>query len=241
MSERASIRVFRALAAIAVATSALAGASTAVATQREQARASPQEPDDAADCQQEADDAADCEKEADDAADCEKEADDGSGDALTVFGSYAWADEINGSLPIDIRSVGVRWSRRWGAGGGGLLRGNPTLSIELIPAMFFNQEPSAWAPALHVIYEHRLAPDADVHPVIRAGAGFLYANRDVPPGETRRNFSLFAGLGLDVDVASDRQIAVEYRLHHVSNADTGPVNPGINAHTLTLGLTFELR
>ena len=169
-----------------------------------------------------------------------KTATDGSGGALTLFGSSAKAVSINGSRIIDIRSAGVRWSHRWKPAGRGPLRGNPTISIELIPIMHFDQKPSARAPAINLVYEHRLAPSARLHPVIRAGAGVLYSNHNVPPGETRHNFSLFVGLGLDIDISNSFQIAPEYRLHHVSNADTGPVNPGINAHTLVVGLTFKL-
>lgn len=165
---------------------------------------------------------------------------DGSGGALTVFGSWGRAVSINGSRIIDIQTAGVRWSHRWKPGGKGLLRGNPTISIELIPTMRFDQRPNARAPAFNLFYEHRLAPSARLHPVIRAGAGVLYANREVPPGETRHNFSVIVGLGLDIDISSMFQIAPEYRLHHVSNANTGPVNPGINAHTLVVGLTFKL-
>jgi hypothetical protein len=165
---------------------------------------------------------------------------DGSGSALTVFGSSGWAVAINGSRLIDTRSVGLRWSYRWRPAGHGALRGNPTLSLEFVPAMAFDQRPEAWASALRLVYEHRLAPTAVVHPVVRAGAGILYANREVPPGETRHNFSLLVGMGLDIDIGRRFQLAPEYRLHHVSNADTGPVNPGINAHTLVVGLTLKL-
>jgi opacity protein-like surface antigen len=166
---------------------------------------------------------------------------DGSGTALTVFASSGSAVVINGSRSIDTRSVGLRWSRRWRAAGDGWLLGNPTLSVELIPVMTFDQEPEASAPALSLLYEHRFAPAGGLHPVLRAGAGILYASREVPPGETRLNFSLLVGIGLDIDVSRKLQLAPEYRFHHVSNANTGPINPGINAHTLVLGLTYKLR
>jgi opacity protein-like surface antigen len=77
--------------------------------------------------------------------------------------------------------------------------------------------------------------------VFRAGAGILYASREVLPGETRLNFSLLVGIGVDIDISKKLQLAPEYRFHHVSNANTGPINPGINTHTLVLGLTFKLR
>ena len=83
-------------------------------------------------------------------------------------------------------------------------------------------------------------PAADVHPVLKVGAGILYSDREVPPGVTRLNFSLLAGVGFDVDLGGRWQLATEYRFHHVSNADTGPINPGINAHTFIVGICLKL-
>lgn len=166
---------------------------------------------------------------------------DGSGSGLTVFASSGRAVVINGSREIGMRSIGIRWSRRWSPAGSGWLRGNPTLSVELIPVMTFDQDPEAWAPALNLVYEHRLLAAGGLHPVVRAGAGILYASREVPPGETRLNFSLLVGIGVDFDISKRIQLAPEYRLHHVSNANTGPVNPGINNHTFIFGLSYKLR
>ena len=165
---------------------------------------------------------------------------DGSGNALTIFGSVGRAVTVNGSLRIDHRAVGFRWSRRWRPTGTGPLRGNPTLSVELIPYVEFDQEPDAWAPALNLIYEHRFTTSAGVHPALKAGAGILYSNTEVPPGETRLNFSLLVGFALDIDLSRRWQLAPEYRFHHVSNANTGPVNPGINAHTYVIGVSIKL-
>jgi opacity protein-like surface antigen len=114
------------------------------------------------------------------------------------------------------------------------------LSVELVPVLAFDQEPEAWATALNLMYEHRFVPTARLHPVFRTGAGILFASREVPPDETRLNFSLLVGIGLDIDLSKRLQLAPEYRLHHVSNANTGPVNPGINAHTLVVGITIKL-
>ena len=170
----------------------------------------------------------------------EEKGPDGSGSALTVFASSGRAAVINGSREIGMRSIGIRWSRRWSPAGSGWLRGNPTLSVELIPIMTFDQDPEARAPALNLVYEHRLLAAGGLHPVVRAGAGILYASREVPQGETRLNFSLLVGVGVDVDVSKRIQLAPEYRFHHVSNANTGPVNPGINDHTLIIGISIRL-
>lgn len=158
----------------------------------------------------------------------------------TIFGgllSRGFADEINGSVEIDVTTVALRWSRIFGSPDGRFLGALPGLGVEVVPAMLFHQEPTAWAAGFHLLYEHRFVTDG-VLPTLRLGAGFLHGNRRVPPGETRHNFSLLAGLGIDIPLGRSTALGVEYRLHHVSNADTGPRNPGINAHTLVTGLSF---
>ena len=84
----------------------------------------------------------------------------------------------------------------------------------------------------------RLRPAQKTRPVLRAGAGLLSTSEKVPPGETRYNYTLFAGAGVEIDVSPGRAIQIDYRLHHISNADTGRENPGINAHTFMLGLAW---
>jgi opacity protein-like surface antigen len=165
---------------------------------------------------------------------------DGPSEALTVFAGNGQAVSINGSSAIDIRSAGIRWSRRWQPVGNGLLHGKPTVSVEIMPVVEFETEPTTRGPALNIIYEHRSTPKAALHPVLRAGAGVLLADREVPSGATRLNFSLLVGFGLDIDLSERWQLAPEYRFHHVSNANTGPINPGINAHTLIFGITLRL-
>ena len=75
-------------------------------------------------------------------------------------------------------------------------------------------------------------------PIIRAGAGTVYTTETVPPGETRYNFSLFVGAGIEFATFDDKAIQIDYRLHHISNADSGAENPGINAHTVVVGLAW---
>ena len=107
--------------------------------------------------------------------------------------------------------------------------------------MTFDQQPRAYASGFNLVFEQHFGASEEVTPVFRIGAGFLYGNRRVPPTETRHNFTLLTGLGLNVKLSDRSVLALEYRLHHVSNAGIGFRNPGINAHTILLGLGFYLR
>lgn len=149
---------------------------------------------------------------------------------------YGAATEINGSTEIDIGSLALRWTRalddfrpldgdsRWGWEG---------------VVFGFDQEPTAIGLGGHLLYELRLAPAAAVGPVVRVGLGALVSNGRVPPGETWHNFSLFAEGGLQIELSEPARLEIGYRFHHVSNADTGVRNLGINAHTLVLALSWQ--
>lgn len=154
---------------------------------------------------------------------------------LTIAASYGFAAEINSSVPTDLASVWVRWTHRTR---GRFAGGEPAWGVELVPVMIVDQEPRAYGAGWHFIYEHRWSPDGRVRPVLRTGAGMVFTNRDVPVGETSYNFSLFAGAGLELAVGDEQWLSLEYRLRHISNADTGVRNPGINAHTLGFGFAW---
>ncbi len=160
-----------------------------------------------------------------------------------VGASHGIGVEINSSREIDISSLWVRLSQIIGdqdsvAGAKTFLGGQPAIAVELIPLSYFRQSPSAWGAGLNVLYEHRLRPTESVRPIIRAGAGTVYTTERVPPGETRYNFSLFVGAGIEFATFDDKAIQIDYRLHHISNADSGAENPGINAHTVVVGLAW---
>lgn len=159
-----------------------------------------------------------------------------------IGGSHGIGVQINSSREIDVSSLWVRWSRILGgtadANATTFLGGQPAFAVELTPLSYFRQSPGAWGAGANILYEHRFRPLQSVRPTVRAGAGALYATEEVPPGETRYNFSLFIGAGIEVAAFGDKAIQIDYRLHHISNADTGVENPGINAHTMVLGLAW---
>lgn len=166
------------------------------------------------------------------------------GGIWSVFYGYGYPQRINGSAEHAIASGGVRYSYVGALKGSGPLRGHPSFALEVLPAMAFfpiNGEPGGetFGTGGNVVYEHRFAPRGRWMPVWRAGAGVVYTGKAIPVGEERFNFSLLTGLGLEIQVSPGGALFVEYRFHHVSNANRGPINPGINAHTVLLGFSFQ--
>jgi hypothetical protein len=162
------------------------------------------------------------------------------GTQWSVFYGFGINQEINKSAPgIDLFSGGVRWSHMWGENFGGFLRGHPTVAVEFLPVMAFLEDGgTTWGTGVNLLYEHHFVVEGRVLPVWKLGAGFLYASDEVPAGETRHNFSVLTALGIDIMVSQREALFLGYRFHHVSNANTGNVNPGINVHSIVFGVSF---
>ena len=76
-----------------------------------------------------------------------------------------------------------------------------------------------------------------VQPFLTAGGGFLYFNRQVFRA-TRFNFTAQLGAGVQLFMSRHRTIDLVYRYHHISNANLGPYNPGMDSHLLLVGVSF---
>lgn len=145
----------------------------------------------------------------------------------------------NSAEGIHIATGGVRWSHLWGENFGSILRGHPAVAIEFLPVMAFIEAGQAtWGIGANLLYEHHFAVEGRVLPVWKLGAGFLYTNHEIPRDETRHNFSVLTALGVNIMVSERSALFLGYRFHHVSNANTGSVNPGINVHSAMFGLSF---
>ena len=156
---------------------------------------------------------------------------------LSLRGAYGIAQSINRSVNSDITSgwIGITWRLR-----GRVLGAETAAGLEFAPAILVHQNPRARAAGWHFLFEQRWSPEAGVHPYAAFGAGMMFSAQEIPRGETRHNFTLFGGGGLELNAGPRTTVRLGYRIHHVSNADAGPRNPGINAHTvvLTLGRRF---
>jgi hypothetical protein len=78
-----------------------------------------------------------------------------------------------------------------------------------------------------------------IKPFVAASVGFLYFQDDVPvPRSSRFNFSPELGLGVQFFFAPKRAVTFGYKLQHISNANTGRSNPGMDSHVLYAGFSF---
>lgn len=78
-----------------------------------------------------------------------------------------------------------------------------------------------------------------IKPFVAASIGFLYFEDDIPvPRSSRFNFTPEIGLGAQFFLAPKRAVTIAYKLHHMSNANTGQSNPGMDSHVLYAGFSF---
>ena len=71
------------------------------------------------------------------------------------------------------------------------------------------------------------------------GCGLLYARHPVPPGGTNWNFTPQAGGGVTWRLDDRLHLVAGLRWYHISNAQTGSSNPGMNAVQVYAGLGIE--
>ena len=77
-----------------------------------------------------------------------------------------------------------------------------------------------------------------VQPFLTAGGGFLYFNRQLFDA-TQLNFTAQVGIGLELFTSDHHSIDFGYQYHHISNANLGRVNPGMDSHVVFVGVTFR--
>jgi opacity protein-like surface antigen len=77
-----------------------------------------------------------------------------------------------------------------------------------------------------------------VEPFLTSGGGFLYFNHQMF-GATQFNFSAQLGGGVQLFTSSRRTaLDLGYRYHHISNANLGNRNPGMDSHMLVIGVSL---
>lgn len=117
------------------------------------------------------------------------------------------------------------------------MRGKVALVVEGVKA-WIDQDPSASGLGLNVLFRYTWTTNR-WQPMFLGGAGILYTDEQVPPGETTRNFTPQVGLGLQYLVQDELAIGGEYRFHHLSNKGATETNPGINTHLILFGVSWD--
>jgi len=92
-----------------------------------------------------------------------------------------------------------------------------------------------------------LLPHRRLQPVFSLAGGYLFSTRTIPVADASSfNFTLEIGGGLEYYMRptrsesffGNRSLRVEYRFHHISNADTANRNPGIENGLLQVAFSF---
>ncbi len=75
-------------------------------------------------------------------------------------------------------------------------------------------------------------------PYIFAGGGLVYTNLDIPGLGSEFNGNYQGGFGLRYLIKERTAVEFNYRLHHISNADTADPNEPLNSSKILLGISF---
>jgi hypothetical protein len=81
-------------------------------------------------------------------------------------------------------------------------------------------------------------PRCRLAPYAQAGAGFVLTDIDRRVVGQEFNFNLDLAVGLRYFIRPDWSVGLEYRYQHISNADLGRHNIGVNAHGPVLGVSY---
>ena len=82
-------------------------------------------------------------------------------------------------------------------------------------------------------------PRHRLQPVVTGAGGFVISRRDIPVEHAAAfNFSFELGAGLEWFFQPSRSFRLDYRVHHISNAETGSLNPGIDSGLFQLTYSF---
>lgn len=77
-----------------------------------------------------------------------------------------------------------------------------------------------------------------VVPYVMAGGGPLYVDLGLPTMGSKLCFSYQGGTGVQYFIDRKSALNLEYRYHHISNADTANPNEPINSSKILLGMSF---
>lgn len=82
--------------------------------------------------------------------------------------------------------------------------------------------------------------DQNISPFFKSSAGFIHLQNPFPDERGARfNFTLEFGTGLQFNLSNRISLYTGYKYHHMSNGETGLVNPGVDSNFLFGGLSIH--
>lgn len=127
-------------------------------------------------------------------------------------------------------------SEPWGPG---ILRGRFEWAVEVVPFFAqFTPDETLGAGVTPVTWRWNFDPRGRVAPYLEFAGGLLWTGEPVPPQTTAANFTAHAAYGIRYFYRPRQAIVIGYLFHHISNGNRLEKNPGVNAHTINVGLSF---
>jgi|SRR5690242_12608841 len=121
--------------------------------------------------------------------------------------------------------------------GPGFLRGNFEYAVDAVPLfLVFQPSGTAYGAAINPLnMKWDFATKGRVVPYLELSGGTLFTTEEVPLGTSKVNFTSGGAIGMHV-LGSERNVSVELRYMHISNAGLTVPNPGVNTIQVRLGL-----
>lgn len=89
--------------------------------------------------------------------------------------------------------------------------------------------------------ETQIALTTNLRAFTEVAAGGVWFGRDVPEPNSRAvNYTFEVGGGMQQRIGPRWLLRAGYKFHHLSNAGSGEINPGLNAHVITVGFARRL-
>ena len=84
-----------------------------------------------------------------------------------------------------------------------------------------------------------LRPRTRLQPFVIGHAGYMFSTQSVPiDGAGSFNFTFDCGAGVEYFLSVSKSVRIEYRYHHLSNADSAHLNPGVDNGLLQVTYSF---
>jgi hypothetical protein len=119
----------------------------------------------------------------------------------------------------------------------GFLRGRFEYAVDAVPVFLaFQPTNTAYGAGFNPLgLKWNFQRHGRISPYLELTGGVLFTNHDLPTGTNTVNFMDQAALGMHI-LGEKRNISIELRYMHISNAGLATPNPGINTLQVRLGI-----
>lgn len=119
----------------------------------------------------------------------------------------------------------------------GFLRGRFEYAVDAVPVFFvFQPANTAYGVGFDPLgLKWNLQRHGRISPYLELTGGTLFTNHSVPTGTNTVNFTDQAALGMHI-LGAQKNLSIELRYMHISNAGLATPNPGINTVQVRLGI-----